>query len=81
MSQELPEGVINAEPAGGWESGDVADAETRERSRADAAEAGLPSDRATGYDVEAAEDVESAEATQGIDPDLAGDEDVTEESS
>lgn len=80
MSQDLPEGVINAEPATGWESGDVADSETRERSVAESAEAGLPSDAATGYDAEAQDDVESADLTQGIDPDLATDDD-TEETS
>lgn len=74
MSQNLPEGIINAEPAGGWESGEVADEETRERSEADEAEAGLPSDRRTGYEVEADADVESAEASQGIDPDLSTDD-------
>ena len=80
MSQDLPEGVIDAEPAGGWESGGVADEETRERSDAEAAEAGLPSDAQTGYDAVAADEVESAEVTQGIDPDMATDDD-TEESS
>jgi len=33
---DLPEGVIDADPAGGWESADVADGETAERD--DAAE-------------------------------------------
>lgn len=75
---DLPEGVIDAEPATGWESADVADAETRERSDAEAAEAGLPEDAATGYEVVAADEVESAEATQGIDPDLAPDDDDEE---
>lgn len=76
MSQDLPEGVINAEPATGWESAEVADGETRDRSQAEAAEAGLPSDAQTGYDADAARDVESADLTQGIDPDLATDDDA-----
>jgi hypothetical protein len=76
MSSDLPEGVIDAVPAGGWESGAAADDETRERSDAEAAEAGLPSDAPTGYDADAADDVESAEVTQGIDPDMAADDDV-----
>jgi len=76
MSQDLPEGVIDAEPATGWESADVVDAETRERSDAESAEAGLPSDAQTGYGAEAEGDVESADLTQGIDPDLATDDDA-----
>ncbi|HYP73701.1 MAG TPA: hypothetical protein VEP72_06380 [Microbacterium sp.] len=73
MSNDLPDGVADAAPATGWESADVADAETRERSAAKAPEAALPSDAATGYDVEAEGDVESAEIAQGVDPDLATD--------
>jgi len=75
MSNDLPEGVADAAPAAGWQSADVADGETRERSAAEASAAGLPSDEATGYDVEAQGDVESAEVTQGIDPDMATDAD------
>lgn len=75
MSQDLPDGVADAAPAGGWESADVADGETRERSDAETAEAGLPSDTATGHEAEGAEAVQSAEVTQGIDPDMATDED------
>lgn len=76
MSQDLPEGVADAAPATGWESADVADDATRERSAEESAEAGLPSDAATGYAAEAEGDVESAEVTQGVDPDLATDEDA-----
>ena len=47
MSHDLPEGVIDAEPAGGWQSDEV---------------------------VEVTEDIESADVTQGLDPDLASDE-------
>ncbi|GAA3029076.1 hypothetical protein [Microbacterium dextranolyticum] len=71
---DLPDGVVDAAPATGWESAEVADAETDERSRAESAKAGLPEDAASGYDVAAADDVESAEITQGIDPDLASDD-------
>lgn len=38
MTRDLPEGMIDAEPAGAWTSGDVADAETSQSS-ADAARA------------------------------------------
>lgn len=75
---DLPEGVIDAEPAGGWESGDVNDGETRERLAAEAPEAALPSDAdedadgpATGYSVEAVDDVDAAEVSQGVDADLS----------
>lgn len=71
---DLPDGVVDAAPATGWESAEVADAETSERSRAESADAALPEDAVSGYDVVAADDVESAEATQGIDPDLAADD-------
>ena len=53
---DLPEGVINAAPAGAWESGETADAETDERDAA-----------ATG----SADLIESDEPAQGADPDLA----------
>ncbi|MFJ6653737.1 hypothetical protein ACIQLJ_13185 [Microbacterium sp. NPDC091313] len=73
---DLPEGVINADPAGGWESGATADDETAERS-ADAA--GSPQLSEAGSDAdEPATDadgtVESDVPTQGIDPDLATNE-------
>lgn len=54
--RDLPEGVIDADPPGGWESGDVADGETNEQS--DAA--------ATSPDL-----VTSDEPSQGADPDMA----------
>ncbi|MGB4780301.1 hypothetical protein [Microbacterium sp.] len=44
MSNDLPEGVINAEPAGGWESGEIADEETAEATEREAASANEPSD-------------------------------------
>lgn len=36
MGNDLPEGVVNAEPSGGWESGDAADAETTDAETTDA---------------------------------------------
>ncbi|AXA96253.1 MULTISPECIES: hypothetical protein [unclassified Microbacterium] len=66
---ELPDGVINAEPAGGWESGAVADDETREASaRAEEPVDGVPD----GF-------VESAEIQAGLDPDLRTDEQVRDD--
>lgn len=41
-NDDLPEGVIDAAPATGWESAEVADGETSERSDAEAVEAALP---------------------------------------
>ncbi|APZ33509.1 hypothetical protein BOH66_03905 [Microbacterium aurum] len=38
MGNDLPEGVVNAEPSGGWESGDAADAETTDAETTDAEE-------------------------------------------
>lgn len=77
--RDLPEGVIDADPAGGWESGAAADGETAERSRAaegsprltdDASPANEPSAPETASDGT----VESDVPTQGIDPDLSSDE-------
>ena len=36
MGNDLPEGVVNAEPSGGWESGDAADPETTVAETTDA---------------------------------------------
>jgi hypothetical protein len=58
--QELPEGVIDAAPAGGWEG--VDDQESRERSAAMTDAALQPDDP-----------VEGEAARQGADPDLATD--------
>ncbi len=61
---ELPEGVINADPTGGWESGSVADGETAESGeRGDADAVSVPD----GF-------VESAAIQAGMDPDLRTDE-------
>jgi len=57
--KDLPEGVIDADPAGGWD--ETGDRETMERNAA------------------AAGDIESADATQGADPDLATDDQVDEQ--
>lgn len=54
--RDLPEGVIDANPPGGWESADVADAET-EAQNADA--------------IDSPELIESDEPGQAADPDLA----------
>ncbi len=59
--RDLPEGVINADPPGGWD--ETGDAEAMERNAA------------------AAGDIESADATQGADPDLATDEQAEDEAS
>lgn len=87
MDRDLPDGVIDAAPPGGWESGETAGTETDQRS-ADAA--GVPSlaeseraddaDRTSGNTAGGpsgtASDafVASAEIQQGMDPDLSTDE-------
>ncbi|NYE20036.1 hypothetical protein [Microbacterium immunditiarum] len=58
--RDLPDGVIDADPPGGWD--ETGDAEALERNAA------------------AAGDIESAEATQGADLDLATDADGENES-
>ncbi|WP_243074256.1 hypothetical protein [Microbacterium sp. SS28] len=57
--RDLPEGVIDADPAGGWEDGRKADGETEERSDA----AG------------SADEIEGDAPSQGADPDMALDAD------
>lgn len=54
--RDLPEGVINANPPGGWESSETADAETAELN---------------GEAIDSPELIESDEPGQGADPDLA----------
>ncbi|MGP3534440.1 hypothetical protein ACTU3I_06560 [Microbacterium sp. RD1] len=74
--RDLPEGVIDADPAGGWESGSTADGETAEQS-ADAAGSPALTDDGSPANVEGAADgVESDVPTQGIDPDLSTDEEA-----
>lgn len=74
---DLPEGVINADPAGGWESAGAADAETSEQSR-DAAgsprltDAASPANSETpDAEVVETEVVETDEISQGVDADLS----------
>jgi len=63
-NRDLPEGVIDADPPGGWESGAVADDETAERN-----------DSAKGSsrlnDAAPSDPIEGDAASQGIDPDLS----------
>jgi hypothetical protein len=75
--RDLPEGIINADPPGGWESGAAADGETAEQSRdaegsPELTDAGSSAHEGDG----AAADVpvESDEPTQVADPDLSTDE-------
>lgn len=80
--RDLPEGVIDADPPGGWESGAAADGETAEQNRDAAgsprlAESGLAGDgpAETHEPVQTDEPVESDVPSQGADPDLSADED------
>ena len=88
MGNDLPEGVVNAEPSGGWESGDAADPETADAEATDgssesAVEGGIrytPEDAqadaaASGAGPVTVPDqfVESAEIQAGMDPDLQTD--------
>jgi hypothetical protein len=65
--RDLPEGVIDADPPGGWESGHVADGETSGQN-----------DRAKGSprldDAEPSDPIEGDVASQGIDPDMSTEE-------
>lgn len=69
--RDLPEGVINADPAGGWESGATADAETAEQNDRSAGSPQLSDDPAP-VDVTSVDSdtVQSDEPSQGADPDL-----------
>lgn len=58
--RDLPEGVINADPPGGWEDADVADDESAERNAMSAGSADL---------------IESDEPGQAADPDISTGED------
>jgi hypothetical protein len=76
--RDLPEGVIDADPPGGWESAAAADGETAEQNRdaagsGELADSGLP---AAGEPGDAPGDpIESDEPGQGTDPDLSVDGD------
>lgn len=63
MDRELPEGVIDADPPGGWDG--VGDAEANERSAAAAGQQ-PPSEAALQPD----DPVEGEQARRGADPDL-----------
>ena len=87
--RDLPEGVINANPAGGWEAGETADGETEESSAAvtdgwtvdlpayqeynDARDAAASDARASAGAGTDVGTVEGDEATRGTDPDMAAD--------
>jgi hypothetical protein len=69
--RDLPDGVIDADPPGGWESAAAADGETAEQNREAAgsprlSESGVPGEGIDGP-------VESDEPSQGADPDLSSD--------
>lgn len=65
--RDLPEGVIDADPPGGWESGATADGETREQN-----ENAKGSPRLN--DAAPSDPIEGDAASQGIDPDLSTEE-------
>jgi hypothetical protein len=73
MERDLPDGVINAEPAGGWD--EVHDVETQERS----AEASDADSLLTDAALQPDDPVEGEAARRGADPDLASDADRGEE--
>lgn len=80
-SNDLPEGVINADPPGGFESGEIADGETAERSAGavdspSLTDSGLPPNTPDGTDATGDGTVEGASATQGADADLATDDEI-----
>ena len=66
IDRELPDGVVDANPAGGWEDGETADAATAESEAATATEIGP--DGANVAPVE--------RSVEGADPDLIGDADL-----
>lgn len=73
--RDLPEGVIDADPAGGWESGETADGETADQNREaqgspELADSGLAPNGPSDVDGP----VESDAPTQVADPDLSTDE-------
>ncbi|BDV31713.1 hypothetical protein [Microbacterium terricola] len=68
--RDLPEGVIDADPAGGWESGAAADETTQESTD----EATEPVSAPDGLDVGTVE-----ESVEGADPDLSADADTEAE--
>ena len=84
----LPEAAVNADPAGAWESAEVADRETAERNAAatgspSLTESGLPPNAPDGTDAtaDAAGGVEGDAAGQGSDPDLLAADELDEGAS
>ena len=76
--KDLPEGVINADPAGGY--GDQHDSVAAERSSAGADSEALDrSGLAVNPETIADGDVESDVPTQGLDPDLSTDNQTEED--
>lgn len=72
MDRDLPDGVIDADPPGGWD--EVGDEEARAQS-AESADSELLTDAALQPD----DPVEGESARQGADPDLASDADRGDE--
>lgn len=66
MNRDIPEGMIDGNPAGGWESGDVADQETSEQNEAAVGETSLAAS-------EAADDADRGGGDHGGDALLAPD--------
>ncbi|MCC2031364.1 hypothetical protein [Microbacterium allomyrinae] len=75
MDRDLPEGVIDADPPGGWD--EVGDKEAGERSSA--AQAADAEDLLTDSALAPDDPVEGEAARRGTDPDLVGDADRGEE--
>jgi hypothetical protein len=85
--RDLPEGVIDANPAGGWEDGQKADGETQESSAGQGPQHLHNPAVSDGWgpDIPPAADrrkyasgVESDVPSQGADPDMATDADAEE---
>ena len=64
MGNDLPEGVVNAEPSGGWESGDAADPETTDAETTDPETTDAETTDAEAADAEAT-DGSSESAVEG----------------
>jgi hypothetical protein len=73
MDRDLPDGVIDADPPGGWD--EVGDDEAAERNAA-ALDAG---DRPADVPLSPDDPIEGEAARQGADPDLAADPDRGDE--
>ena len=76
MDRDLPDGVTDADPAGGWEEND--DSEARERS-AEAAEAADAETLLTDAALRPDDPIEGEAVRRGADPDLATDAERGEE--